>query len=196
MSTDKQIVERDLAILEEMVLELPEYMMSESTHWIMAKGDMPKLTIGGCLMRLQRLPVVRDKLDEGQQKRLDIVTGQFNKLIEDQVVRLEHRTHQELRARLGDWSGYLRDLTSRIVADVNYYASVVDTRLVMTAMLDKLETPPYQLDEKIVEELKVMDGNLRGRWQPGDFVWPAVWEPAYDGEKHWWLYGQPAIHEH
>ena len=33
---------------------------------------------------------------------------------------------------------------------------------------------------------------LQGRWQPGAFIWAAVWQPAYSVEKYWWLYGHLA----
>ena len=36
---------------------------------------------------------------------------------------------------------------------------------------------------------------LRGRWQPGEFVWPAEWAVAYPHAAYWWLYGSPRIQE-
>jgi len=143
-----QIVQRDLEILELMVAEMDEYMMSEATHWVMARGDMPKLTIGGCLMRLNRLPIARGPLQPEEQSRLEDAARQFDGLIANHTVRFEQRVHQELRARLAQWSGYLGHLTSRTLADLDYYASVVDTRVVIAEMVNKLRKRPYRQIQK------------------------------------------------
>jgi hypothetical protein len=191
MNEALQTALRDLEILEAMIAELDDYLMSEATHWPMAKGDMPKLTVGGCLMRQQRLQVVRQHFDAVDQARLDTALQLLANQLTKNVVRFEKRMHQELRARLADWSGYLRHMASRMMADVDYYASVVDARIVMTATIDELQKPPYRLDSRILDELATLDRNLNGRWLSGDFVWPAVWQPAYPQETYWQLYGRP-----
>jgi hypothetical protein len=191
VNDEHQTILRDLQILEEMVAEMDGYLMSEATHWPMEKGDMPKLTIGGCLMRCKRLQVVRQRLDAEEQSRLDMALHSFNGKLDSNVVRFEKRMHQELRARLSDWSGYLRHMASRMMADVDYYASVVDTRVVLKATIEELMKPSYQLDQRILDELETLDKNLEGRWVVGEFVWPAVWQPAYPIEDYWWLYGRP-----
>ncbi|MCB9445402.1 MAG: hypothetical protein H6669_14340 [Ardenticatenaceae bacterium] len=191
MKEERQTVKRDLAILEVMVAEMDDYLMSEATHWTMEKGDMPKLTIGGCLMRCHRLPFVRDQLNEKGQRQLDKTVQSFADALSENVVRFEQRMHQELHARLADWSGYLAHMASRMMADVGYYASVVDTRVVIQAMIDELHKTAYQFDKRILEEVTALDHNLKGRWQVGEFVWPAVWQSAYPPETYWWLYGRP-----
>jgi hypothetical protein len=191
MKEERQTVKRDLAILEVMVAEMNAYLMSEATHWTMEKGDMPKLTVGGCLMRRRRLPVVREQLAEKGQQRLDKALQTFADALSENVVRFEKRMHQELHARLADWSNYLGHMASRMMADVGYYASVVDTRVVIEAMIDELQKPAYQFDKHILQEVTTLDNNLKGRWQIGAFVWPAVWQPAYPPETYWWLYGRP-----
>ena len=191
MKEERQTAKRDLAILEVMVAEMNAYLMSEATHWTMEKGDMPKLTIGGCLMRCQRLPIVRDQLGEKAQQQLDKAVQTFANALSENVVRFEKRMHQELHARLADWSNYLRHMASRMMADVDYFASVVDTRVVIEVMIDELQKPAYQFDKQILEQVTTLDNNLKGRWQIGEFVWPAVWQPAYPPETYWWLYGRP-----
>jgi hypothetical protein len=191
MKDERQTAKRDLAILEVMVAEMNPYLMSEATHWTMEKGDMPKLTVGGCLMRCRRLPVVRDQLGEKAQQHLDEALQTLADALSQNVVRFEKRMHQELHARLADWSSYLAHMASRMMADVDYYASVVDTRVVIEAMIDELQKPAYQLDKHILQEVTALDHNLKGRWQIGAFVWPDIWQPVYPPETYWWLYGRP-----
>lgn len=192
MNNEHQVLEHDLKILEAMAAEMEDYLLrSEVTQWTLAGLDTPKLTIGGYLMRQHRLQALRDRLTSSEQSRLDAAVERFEQALVEKVVRFEHRVHQELHTRLGEWGGCLRNLSHQMEVDPSYYASVVDTRVVITAMIDKLKNPPYRLDKQIINEVTVLDRNLRSRWQPGEFVWLSLWQPAYPPEKYWWLYGTP-----
>lgn len=188
--SDKQIVSRDLRILEAMAEGIGAYLMSESTRWPMARADMPRLTIGGCLMRRDRLLALRDQLSAAEQKQLQAAVKQLEQSLAEKVIRFERRAHQELHARLGEWAGHLRGMKSNMLADIEHFANIVDTRVVVAATVDALRQPPYKLDEQVVRELAQLDRHLRRRWQPGEFIWPAVWQPAYPPDTYWYLYGR------
>ncbi len=185
------ILSRDLQILEKMSSDMDAYLKSESMHWVIGNGDVPRLTIGGYLMRQERLIFLCEKLDVEDQQRLQKGVEQFRRTLKEKVVLFEKRAHQELHARLGEWVGYLRSLKKYGSSRAAKYASVVDTRLVIEVVVDKLHMPPYQLQSQIPEELDTLDQNLRDRWQEGEFVLPAVWQPVYPRQKYWWLYGHP-----
>jgi len=187
---ERQILSRDLMILEAMVMDLDAYLMSESMWWMMAHSDIPRLTLGGVLMRRHRLLVLKDQLESDEQNRLQTALEQFEQVLDEKVIRFEYRAHQELRARMSEWAGHLRELKSNVMAEIENYANVVDTRVVITATLDKLQEPPYRPAVKIAQELAQLDQNLRNRWHDGDFIWPQVWKPAYPREKYWYLYGR------
>jgi hypothetical protein len=193
MTNEHQLLQRDLKILEQMAIEMEAYLISDSMHWTMAERDMPRLTIGGYLMRQQRLPILRNHLRPEEQARLDAAIKHFNQTLIEKVVRFEHRAHQELHAFLSEWTCYLRGLTKYRALAVTRYASEVDTRVVITALIDKLLEAPYQLDPQIPNEVAVLDQSLRRHWQVGRFVWEPVWRPAYPQEKYWWLYGKPNL---
>ena len=193
MFSEHQILQGDLKILEQMAIEMEPYLISDTMHWTMAKRDMPKLTIGGYLMRQQRLPILSNYLRPEEQARLDVAINHFNQTLVEKVVRFEHRAHQELHAFLNEWTCYLRGLTKYRALAVTRYASEVDTRVVITAVIDKLLETPYHLDPRIPSELTVLDRSLRRHWQVGKFVWEPVWQLAYPKEKYWWLYGKPDL---
>lgn len=188
---ERDVLEQDLYVLQEMVSRLGEYLLSEETHWEMREPGMPKLTIGGCLMRLHRLHVLQAQLSPIGQEQLSKATGQFEELLQGSVVRFEEKTHQELHARLRDWVSYFADLSRHMLTDQGYFADKVDARVVITAMIDKMQTAPYHLQQQILNELASLDNNLRQRWQPGAFVWNQVWQPAYPATRYWYLYGAP-----
>jgi hypothetical protein len=191
MSDAVEKLKQDLRILEAMAAEMDDYLRSEAMFWPLQDSSLPRLTLGGYLMRQHRLSALRKLLTESEQERLDQAIETFNKALVEKVVRFETHAHEEIHARLRQWSEYLRELDRESMAAGDYYPSAVDTRAMIQALLEKLQMPPYQIDERIYNELGTFDRALSNRWITNGFVWPAEWEPAYPRSKFWWLYGQP-----
>ncbi len=181
----------DLDILEAMAADMDEYLRSDVLYWKMSNAQMPMLTLGGYLMREYRLLALRDLLDSTEQARLDTAVAQYNQALEGKVVRFEQRAQEELGVRTRQWGRYLDDMRQESrVAGINYETAVTN-RAMITALIDRLQTPPYQFDGGLTETIETFDKGLRIHWQSGEFVWPADWKPAYPQEKYWWLYGRP-----
>ncbi len=191
MNKDYIVLLHDLLILEEMAANMDAYLVSDARQWIIPRSNMPKLTIGGYLMRQQRLLAVEDSLRVEDPDRLRAAIKLFDDALVEKVVRFETRAHQELHSRIGEWVGHMRDLGRRTSTEVNYYAGIVDTRVVITSLIDQLQKQPYVLESGVLEEIHHLDKNLRVRLAEHEFIWDVVWQPAYPQEKYWWLYGCP-----
>lgn len=191
MSESNEKLERDLEVLEAMADEMDEYLRSQTLFWPMTRSNLPRLTVGGYLMRQHRLLSLTKLLDEGQQQRLQDAVEQFNRALVEKVVSFERRSHEELHARLRQWGEYLKELHDKSLGMGDYYRSHVQTRAMIAAIIDKMAMPPYKLDLRVKEQLGVYDNVLRNYWKPGAFVWPAEWKPAYPKDDYWWLYGRP-----
>lgn len=191
MNNENIVLLHDLLILEEMVANIGAYLVSDARDWTIPRSNMPKLTIGGCLMRQQRLLALEDKLQVEDQSRLRAAIKSFDDALVEKIVRFETRAHQELHRRIGEWVNHVRDLGSQASSDVNHYAGIVDTRVVITSLVDQLQKRPYELEKGVLAEIQGLDNNLRGRLLEHEFIWDMVWKPAYPQEKYWWLYGCP-----
>jgi hypothetical protein len=191
MNEEHTVLLYDLLILEEMAANMDAYLVSDARDWIIPRSNMPKLTIGGYLMRQHRLLVLENALGAEDAARLRAAIKIFDAALLEKVVRFENRAHQELHSRIGEWVSYLRDLGSRSSSEVNYYAGIVDTRVVIASLIDKLQEQPYKLEKGVLEELDDLDKNLRVRLADYGFVWDTVWMPAYPQKIYWWLYGCP-----
>ena len=188
MSKGIKKLAHDVLILAEMTGEMDDYLRSDVLFWSMMKGDMPKLTLGGALMRQHRLLALRSLLSGEEQRLLDTAVAQFQQSLTEKVVRFEQKAGRELAARIRQWGEYLKDLQREEGAAANY-RSAVETRVMITAVTDKLSQSPYQLDPHNSQQIDLLDGALRRQWQTGPFVWPEAWQPAYPMEAYWWLYG-------
>lgn len=191
MSEGHKLLVRDLYIFERMTAELGAYLDSNTLIWELSNANMPKLTLGGCLMRHHRLHVLKHSLQPSESMWLYDTATQFNKVLAERVVKTEKRAHEELHARTSEWIRELQRFPTYLLEGWQQaYASVVDTRVVMDALIHFLQASPYQLDQKLKTEVKTLDANLHKRWKHGTFVWPFVWEPAYPADDYWWMYGQ------
>jgi hypothetical protein len=191
MSDGLQKLRQDLEILAAMAAEMDSYLKSEVLFWPMANSTMPRLTLGGYLMRQRRLMALEDLLTDEEKARLETAVRQFNEALVEKIVRLEQRAHEELEARLRQWGEYLKDLSRDSGSGGAYYGTAVEPRAMITALVNKLRLPPYKLEPRISQQLAMYDDNLRRRWDSGDFIWPEEWQPAYPKTTYWWLYGKP-----
>jgi len=181
-----------LHIFTEMNLKLADYLQATSTQWTMF-GDLPKLTLGGCLMRAHRLSALQQQFDAKELAQFQEDKRQLEKNLTSNIAMSMRRLHQEAHLFLGQWCNYLGPTHRQMVSDAAYYANVVDTRVVIEALVNKLRERPFALDENVQTELTALDNNLRHRWQSGQFVWSLLWRSAYPKDKYWWLYGYPKI---
>jgi hypothetical protein len=193
-ATDK--LKKDLLILEAMAAEMDEYLRYDKLFWPLSDTTFPRLTLGGYLMRQHRLSSLPELLDEQEKARLEAAEEQFNAALVEKVVAFESRAHEELRARLRQWNEYLKELMRVEQAAGDYYASAVETRAMIAALLNKLETRPYKLDRRVLNEVGAYDRVLANYWEAGDFVWPEAWTAAYPRQKYWWLFGRPRGHSY
>jgi hypothetical protein len=191
LTKSQEKLHADLSILEAMASEMDEYLKNQGMFWPLQDSSMPRLTRGGYLMREARLTQLRHLLSPEEQDRLSAAVRQFDLALVEKVVRFEEKAHEELHARLRQWGEYLKEMRRESVGAGDYYASSVETREMIAALLHKLSSPPYRLDERMLAELQAYDQVLRDHWAPGDFVWAAEWQDAYPKSQHWWLYGRP-----
>lgn len=192
---EQDILKHDLVILEAMTAGMADYLASDVTWWDMGQGDMPMLTIGGYLMRRSRLTILEELLRAPDRVKLTAANAVYDSVVSGQVVRFEERALAELGARLREWTVYLRDLavSKRLAADTERYSYLVDTRVVLGELVNKLSESPYRLPEHIPADVAALDLRLKSRWKHGAFVWSPIWKLTYPSDPYWWLYGHHRV---
>lgn len=191
VSEESDKLRQDLKILEAMAAEMDEYLRNGNLFWPLSDSSLPRLTLGGYLMRQHRLLALRHQLSDTDQERLAAAVAQFDEALEEKVVALEQRAHEEVRARLRQWNEYLKELRDPSMSAGDYYRSAVETRAMLAALVNQLESPPYRLDRRVLNELASFDRVLANYWEAGEFIWPEEWAEAYPRQRYWWLYGRP-----
>src|SRR5512141_1451216 len=90
---------KDVRTVEAMAARLLPYIYENELYGPMP-GDLPRLTVGSLLMRLQRLSAVADLLSPEQRDVLNKAQQQFDKVRKDWSVAYEGKLSHELNARL------------------------------------------------------------------------------------------------
>lgn len=181
---------KDLHILEKFVDDLGDYLDGDTLFY--PNGPrVPDLTLGGWFMRQHRLLYLRDMLTQDEQNRLQQLSTTAQTIFNNRIVRTEQKMHRELESRLRQWTEYLRDLREDGAA-FSWYGTAVEARVMLAALLEQLQLPPYQLNSPIPKRLTGIDGLFQARWVHGDFVWDKTWQPAYPKADYWYLYGSTA----
>ena len=183
-------LQQDLKILECFNERIPDYLRSTTLYYPTGPA-YPQLTFGGFLMRQQRLLLLRHLLDQSEKNRLDKAVADFHGSLNNNIVRFEDKCHQELPARLRQWTEYLRDIQFDVTVR-HFYKTSVEPRLMIDAIVTQLEIAPYQLKSDVPTRLEALDVRLQSRWISGDFIWDDAWRAAYPKATYWYLYGEIA----
>lgn len=184
-------LEEDLNILAAMATVMTPYLDSTAVYYPLAHSTFPRLTLGSYLMRQHRLLAVRDELSTTEDGKLETAVSKAEQAIGERVVRVEQKGEEEVRIRLRQWKQTVKELRERTEQEAPYYATTVENRVILAALLHYLQHKTYRFDVSLQGDTGAVDQKLHAIWQSGPFVWPDVWEPAYDEDVYWWLYGRP-----
>lgn len=192
-------LDRDLKEAAAMADGLEEYVRENAlygrTHGGWFGGNMPALTVGALLLRLRRLRVLAETMNEGQRGQLAEIETRHDAVRAQWTHHYETRMRQELFSRLKAMDAYFEEMRDDPRSGVNSYLPEAQRRTIAQEIADAI--PPHHLNETETAEMKAAlrkaDGGLR-RWiESAPFIWPAALEPVYPQPKFWWLYARPAV---
>ncbi|NPA90097.1 MAG: hypothetical protein GXO55_01410 [Chloroflexi bacterium] len=186
-----------LLTVEKMVEELEDYIVRDElfrqlivhTPW----GDeLPKLSLGGLVERLNFLEKHLDELPPEERERVRKARDAYERFVRQYRDLVAQRFRREFKSYLHSWKWYLDELRENPDKAADYPAEV-HNRVRLTTLLDEMERLHLPLDPEQVQLLEQLDAWLRAHWEPGDFVWVGHDPEDYDPQKYWYLYGRPRV---
>ena len=149
-------------------------------------GSLPRLTIGGLLMRLGRLEALSASLNDAQQQVVATAQAQVDKTRTEWAVAFEGKVTRELTARLRALGQLVTDCGDiRLCNEV--YPSEIEKR-VMVAGLQAEAQAQHVLTTQVETQIANIDSRLKQFTKPGDFLWDARLQVAYPKAPFWYLY--------
>ena len=190
MTTGYENLATDLKIVEQMMAGMRDYLNSKSVYSKKIDHNLMYITLGGYLMRQQRLTALINNLAPTQQAQLREAVEKFALICRTQPSVFEKKAVQELEARLREWERAMRELFEDGRPSMAFYRNDVEKRVMIKALLDALETDATLIKSEIIGKLERLDKQLRTQWHSGSFIWLTEFEAAYPIDNYWWLYGK------
>ncbi len=181
-------LDRDVRVLSAMASNLTPYLYENELYGYLS-GDLPKLTLGGLLMRLYRLPRLDGLLDAEQETQVQDAAINFEAARAEWSVHYEAKLVAELRSRLDALDRFLAECGDPSPSCAAEYPVQAEKRTMIEHLFDAL-AEQGDVPEEVAARLKQVDNRLRRMLSEGDFVFDERLRDVYPREKFWWLYGR------
>lgn len=181
-------LEQNLGILEAMAANLTPYLYEEELFGQIS-NNLPKLTVGGMLMRLYQLKHLVDALDSEQQQRLHDAEVNIDAARSEWALHYEQKVSQELASRLGALVWYLDDCARDPDTCGSGWLNEAEKRTIVAHLRREAEQLDILADD-IKSQIAQVDSRLRRYHRDGDFLWDARLTEVYPRSDFWWLYGR------
>ncbi len=169
-----------------MATRLDPYLYQDELYGY-AGSSMPRLTVGGLLLRLHRLRRLQAQLAPDQVESLRQAQAALEQARKKWLVHYEQKVRRELDARQDALVWYLDDCDDAPDRCRSAYPVEAEKRTMLHHLLETDAAP-----EEAHKRQRALDGRLRRHFEAGAFIWPAHVQPAYPADTFWWLYGRPA----
>jgi hypothetical protein len=171
---------------------LTPYIYEEALYGHLSDSSLPRLTLGGLLMRLKRLAALSDQLSAAEQDIVAHATHRYNAVRAEWRVAFENKVHQELKARLNALEAYVAECSSDVRACADNYPSTMEKRVMVVHLQAEAEATNIWTDA-YNGRLLALDNSLRNMCEAGPFCWAPKVQPAYPQEQFWFLYARVRV---
>lgn len=182
---------RDVRSVETMAANLTPYIYEDDLYGILP-GDLPRLTLGGLLMRLARLDALSEQLPAPQRQAAKSARHRLDEVRDKWRVHFEKKAIQEVRSRMVHLHQFLKEAEenpNRIAPDC---PSAMEKRVIVELLKDEAIQLGVWTPE-LANTLLVIDSQIRRLGESREFIWDPSVEAAYPSDKYWFLYMGPCV---
>lgn len=179
----------DLAFVKAAAPVLEDYLLSDTLYYPITgargrqlTGDTTQLTIGNLLLSMARLRAVQFPAEEAAQ--VDGMLQQIDRIRSQWHTNWRKKVEQEIPSRMRLWKNHLDDWNETSSARAGDYPYNVRLRVILELLF--AETDELFVQEKSL--LRTLDLRLKGKGNPGDFIWDARLSSAFPPDRFWYLY--------
>lgn len=180
---------RDVKILSAMASNLTPYLYESELYGYLA-GDLPRLTVGGLLLRLHRLTRLDDEwLTSEQQSQIQDARLNFEAECSQWAVHYENKLQLEIHARLTALEQFLHECAEKPYGCAASYPSQAEKRTIIHHLHAEAAKQDV-LPEDVLVRVTKLDQRLRHNFEDGGFlISDKRLASVYPQDTFWWLYG-------
>ena len=180
---------QDVRVVTAMADRLTPYIYESELYGMLSDPSLPRLTVGGLLMRLARLHALHDQLSPSQQAAVEAAQRKLDEVRRAWAVHYEGKLRQELQARIGALEHFAYECAEHLRACADNYPSAMEKRVMVEHLRDAaLEV--NVLSDDLKGRLTALDNAISRCIEKGEFCWSEQVQPAYPPQKFWFLYAR------
>lgn len=182
-------VDADLKAFVAMVEHLVPYVY-EKELFGQVDNRLPRLTLGGLLMRRYRIAALRHELKPEQVMAYDAAIQQLEKTRYEWLNHYKEKLLQEFQSRVNALMYFVEDCeASWSSCDANW-PNESEKRTIVAHLVEEAKTQNTFATENGAA-LRQLDQKLRRFFREGAFLWDDRLQEAYPMPEYWWLHGRP-----
>lgn len=185
-------LDRDVEVLVAMASSLTPYLYEDEVYGYLG-GDMPRLTLGGLLLRLYRLSRLDDHLSADQQTQVQDAHINFDAERSKWAVHYENKLQRELLMRIDALEQFLKEYAEDPQPCAASYPAQSEKRTMIHHLYQEAKEQEVLLHDTHLR-LTEVDGQLRRILRDGEFITDDRLKEAYPPDTFWWLYGHVPEH--
>lgn len=180
-------LDHDVEVLVAMASSLTPYLYEDEMYGYLG-GDMPRLTLGGLLLRLYRLSRLDDHLNADQQVQVQDAHINFDAERSKWAVHYENKLQRELLMRIKALERFLKECAEDPQPCAASYPAQSEKRTMIHHLYQAAEEQNVLLHDTHLRLYEV-DGQLRRIFREGEFITDDRLKDIYPPGIFWWLYG-------
>lgn len=187
-------LDRDVEILSAMASSMTPYLYEDEMYGHLS-GALPKLTIGGLLLRLYRLSKLDHHLNAEQQAQVQDAHINFEAECSKWAVHYENKLQRELHARMDALDRFLKECADDMQSCANGYPTQAEKRTMIYHLMQESAEQDV-LPPETEMRLHQLDERLRRVFREGEFITDERLKTVYPEDMFWWLYGYIPEYKH
>lgn len=180
-------LDQNLDALTAMASNLTPYLYEDELFGHLG-NKLPKLTVGGMLMRLYQLTHLRDELTGEQDQKLHDALMNLDAARNEWALHFEGKVLREIESRLGAIRWFLDDCMREPSSCAGGWRNEIEKRTIIEHLINEARRLDIYNNE-LKAEVAQVDNRLHAVHKTGDFVWDERLRDAYPPDEYWWLYG-------
>ena len=191
-----QSADYNLDLLEAMLDEIEEFLLSADIFWPLAKRSKPalppypRLSTGGLLLTEGESRTQEAEMSPDQKARHAKLQRRWDLTLHKWRSALGRKSEREMGMRLNLWRAYLSDLEEGSASHFDYHREVRNR-----ALFTRLQTIATRSSNtlKMVKTIRSLDTRLLDLTIPSEFIWDARLREIYPERDFGFLYRQPRV---
>lgn len=194
MSEAVYSIDRDLseakALADHLIPYVYENELYGSIGGMFGSSSLPRLTIGGLLLRLRRLYALQGRMNDAQKAQLMAVDAQHENVRKEWTIHYNEKLAQEAHSRLKMIEQFFEDCTDDPRTCLSNYPPEAMRRTIAQEIVNTMKDSGSDTGD-LERAMNKTDSKLRRFAQPSSFIWASALQDVYPKDEYWWLYAQP-----